>query len=1107
MYSGAFPVSVSVTLEEVVNALKGVSFAIGDTVHFRADVLNTSGGLISEGAIRSFTLQNYVSQTITFATPPPQLITTPSSVVTPSASSSRIPVVSSDTPSVCTAASEGGSWRVTHVSAGDCVLSAREDGGVADDVSYAPADPVTVAFVISRQSRTMTIDPASFSSSYAHWASSPPTLVGNPSAGAADGTQSFEILGTNPPCSVNRASGVVTLIKPGTCVAQAVVSQGALYTQATSSTVSFTIGKRPQNVSGLPASAPQSAPSALLELTSDVNESNSSQVTGMGSPVFSTATAGCTISGSALTWTKDSFPESCLIAVSRGGNDYWEDGAGSFSVTLTSKKARTITVGPESRLDLSDIGTWGGAENFVASIVDSDNVSESAKEDGEKEVFETAPGSSGCQVNSDTGEVTFTGAGTCKVRARIPEGSTWAAAVSAEKVMAVGKRTLTAEAPTLSVMYGENLGAPLSPVLSGFAGSHPESTLTKRPSCTTTYAVGAPVGATPSVVCQGGEDDNYDFTYSPGSITVTQRPISLVVASASRLLNTPNPSFAITIGGTLAGGDTLATAAGAPVASVSLPAEGPGAFPVTLSNLTGSPNYDITEVPGLLYIASLEIGVQVADEPDENDIPILTSDLVECECAGLKPGSEATLTIYSTPTVLQTVTVADDGTCPLLKGSVPADIEPGTHTLEVSGVFPNGDLARVEVPIVVPEQYAPPIVVVTQSPTEESPRRAPGLFAFLIEAAQTGAVRAVPAPPVTAIPELPGPATTDETLPACVAPGTITAESTAQRTVVDRREVSLEQLSTENLSGLRLDCSITVTVVGSRTTSRMVLTSLQALDALWAPGIVTRSGRHHERDFASAALAPPSIAESPVLRSQELFESVMARTLGDSRLGQGAVMDPRLVAREQSWVSMSVTGSTYVPGSIVFAVVTSDPLVLAQALVPSSGEVTLEVNVPLSTLASGEHRVRLVGERSWPDMVIIEGGRPVVTPETLAEIAHFDADTVATLVLHGTGHDGNAHQIVRAVALEAPPAWWTLWILLGAVLSGYALRFIPLRRSPARRLASVALAAGGALPGIIIGWLSTVTIVAWWALGLGLAATLIAAIGPYRVPSERVSRG
>jgi hypothetical protein len=46
--------------------------------------------------------------------------------------------------------------------------------------------------------------------------------------------------------------------------------------------------------------------------------------------------------------------------------------------------------------------------------------------------------------------------------------------------------------------------------------------------------------------------------------------------------------------------------------------------------------------------------------------------------------------MYSTPTELSQATVEEDGTCPLLKGAIPADTT-GDHTLEISGSFPNDE--------------------------------------------------------------------------------------------------------------------------------------------------------------------------------------------------------------------------------------------------------------------------------------------------------------------------------------------------------------------------------------------------------------------------------
>jgi hypothetical protein len=95
---------------------------------------------------------------------------------------------------------------------------------------------------------------------------------------------------------------------------------------------------------------------------------------------------------------------------------------------------------------------------------------------------------------------------------------------------------------------------------------------------------------------------------------------------------------------------------------------------------------------------------------------------------------------------------------------------------------------------------------------------------------------------------------------------------------------------------------------------------------------------------------------------------------------------------------------------------------------------------------------------------------------------------------------------LRVVPLVPVAPWWTLWLIGIAAVFGVAARFIPRGRRLWRKAASSALALGALLPGVVLGWQSTVVEVTWWAIGLGLIAAITAALGPYRVPELSTAR-
>lgn len=111
-----------------------------------------------------------------------------------------------------------------------------------------------------------------------------------------------------------------------------------------------------------------------------------------------------------------------------------------------------------------------------------------------------------------------------------------------------------------------------------------------------------------------------------------------------------------------------------------------GTYPITGSDSDGD-NYKPEFDPGTLFIAEMEM--KVNETAIEDDRVVLTEDrTVTCNCKGLKPGETVTLTIYSDPTVIDTVTVPADGTCPFAKQLiVPTTVPDGDHTLELLTTF------------------------------------------------------------------------------------------------------------------------------------------------------------------------------------------------------------------------------------------------------------------------------------------------------------------------------------------------------------------------------------------------------------------------------------
>jgi len=128
--------------------------------------------------------------------------------------------------------------------------------------------------------------------------------------------------------------------------------------------------------------------------------------------------------------------------------------------------------------------------------------------------------------------------------------------------------------------------------LANLTGAAQFTTLAGLTSNVGQYAVNVSLGTLLSA--QG-----YQFTFAPGVLDVTQRPITVTADNLSRRFGTPNPALTFTVGGQgLVNGDQL-TGALATTAGLTTPI---GSVPITQGTLAINANYALTFVNGTLKI-------------------------------------------------------------------------------------------------------------------------------------------------------------------------------------------------------------------------------------------------------------------------------------------------------------------------------------------------------------------------------------------------------------------------------------------------------------------------------------------------------------------------
>lgn len=195
--------------------------------------------------------------------------------------------------------------------------------------------------------------------------------------------------------------------------------------------------------------------------------------------------------------------------------------------------------------------------------------------------------------------VHITGGGSCTITASQGGDADYEPAPDVPRTFSIGQAMLTVTALDAEKTYGE-ANPPFGVSYSGFVGGDGPGSLGGSLTFTTPASVDSPVGSYP--VTPGGlTSANYTIVFVDGALTVKRAPLTITADDASRPEGAPNPPFAATFAGLVAG-DTPADLTGTLVFTTpATPASPPGTYPITPSGLT-SPNYTIAYANGTLTV-------------------------------------------------------------------------------------------------------------------------------------------------------------------------------------------------------------------------------------------------------------------------------------------------------------------------------------------------------------------------------------------------------------------------------------------------------------------------------------------------------------------------
>jgi hypothetical protein len=247
-------------------------------------------------------------------------------------------------------------------------------------------------------------------------------------------------------------------------------------------------------------------------------------------------------------------------------------------------------------------------------------------------------------------------------------------------------------------------------------------------------------------------------------------------------------------------------------------------------------------------------------------------------------------------------------------------------------------------------------------------------------------------------------------------------------------------LGGESLTGFAPGSSTAVRVSGSRTIAMFVLPRVS--DGLDTASIVVSLNDSATRQALGYARITSTDATTsrPADGGVPIIDAADAARFAAEELSGAAPLDADSVPNSDAWLVVEVDVEQYVPGSRVYLVVTSEPLVIDSVVVSMNGSASLRGAVPLAMLGEGAHRLRVVGSRQLPGILVDEKGAITVPESTLREIETFDNGTTAVVEITGQQQSGANRAIVRYIPLRGDFPWWLLLAVGLADLGAAVLR-------------------------------------------------------------------
>ena len=175
--------------------------------------------------------------------------------------------------------------------------------------------------------------------------------------------------------------------------------------------------------------------------------------------------------------------------------------------------------------------------------------------------------------------------------------------------LTVSKAMLTVQADSKSREYGL-VNPALTASISGYRNGNDGGVISGL-SVATVATEGSNVGVH-MITASGASALNYDFSYLPGTLTVTKARLTVQADSKSREYGLANPNLTALISG-YRNGDGASVVSGLSLATAATQASNAGTYQITGSGASAL-NYDFSYLPGTLTVTKARLTVQADDK-------------------------------------------------------------------------------------------------------------------------------------------------------------------------------------------------------------------------------------------------------------------------------------------------------------------------------------------------------------------------------------------------------------------------------------------------------------------------------------------------------------